>query len=117
MPRDYSDRSEHCLVVYDIPNNRIRHRMSEKCLDYGLERFQWSAFWGKLSAGKRRELFHRLKDLLGEEPGRVLIQPVSRADLERRLFLNQKPPEDKPQRAIKPWAEEPGVPPPTILKL
>jgi CRISPR-associated protein Cas2 len=45
------------VVLYDIPDDRIRTRISEACLDYGLERMQFSAFQGKLSRNKREELF------------------------------------------------------------
>lgn len=79
-----------CLVVYDVPDDRIRHQISEACLDFGLERFQMSAFWGRLSAARRKELFVRLVDLLGKAPGRILVQPVGADDLERRFLLHQR---------------------------
>jgi len=69
------------IVIYDIPNDRIRTQISEACLDYGLERVQWSAFTGRLSRNKREELFLRLKAVLGENPGKILVQPVCEKDL------------------------------------
>ncbi|MGB9880221.1 MAG: CRISPR-associated endonuclease Cas2, partial [Anaerolineae bacterium] len=35
-----------CVVVYDIPDDRVRARVADVCLDYGLERIQFSAFQG-----------------------------------------------------------------------
>ena len=37
------------LIVYDIPNDRIRGKIADVCLDYGLDRIQWSAFLGDLA--------------------------------------------------------------------
>jgi len=69
------------VVIYDIPDDRTRTRISEACLDYGLERVQYSAFAGRLSRNKREELFLRLKALLGEKPGKILVQPICEKDL------------------------------------
>lgn len=68
------------LVMYDIEDDRIRYRISEACLDFGLERIQFSVFRGKLNRNKREELLDRLTGELGEEPGKILIQPVCEED-------------------------------------
>jgi CRISPR-associated protein Cas2 len=109
-----------CLVVYDVPEDRIRHDISEACLDYGLERFQMSAFWGRLTPTRRKELFLHLRDLLGQAPGRLLVQPVGADDLERRLVLHQKSPLPTVANANSKHRREfpePGSQKPTILKL
>lgn len=110
-----------CLVVYDVPDDRIRHSISEKCFDYGLERFQMSAFWGHLTAPRRKELFSKLVDLLGDKPGRILVQPVGAEDLERRYVLHQKgvAAAEAAKGAAKEHREypEPGYQKPTIVKI
>ncbi len=111
-----------CLVIYDVPDDGIRHRFSESCLDYGLERFQMSAFWGYLAASRRKELFVKLRDLLGTEPGRILVQPVGSEDFDRRYVFDQKPrsPAEAAQGAVKKKHfefPEPGAAKPTIFKL
>jgi CRISPR-associated protein Cas2 len=68
------------LVLYDIQIDRIRTRISDTCLDYGLERVQYSAFQGKLSRNKREELWLRLKATLEEHPGKILLQPICEKD-------------------------------------
>jgi CRISPR-associated protein Cas2 len=83
------------MVIYDIPDDRARTRISEACLDYGLERVQWSAFVGKLTRNKREELFLRLKGLLGEKAGKILVQPICEKDLKVALAVeNEKEPEN-----------------------
>jgi len=79
------------IVIYDVPDDRTRTRVSEACLDYGLERIQYSAFQGKLSRNKREELFLRLQALVGEQPGKILVQPICEKDLKNaRLVENAK---------------------------
>ena len=78
------------LVMYDIENDRIRYRVSEACLDFGLERIQFSVFRGKLNRNKREELLDRLTAELGDEPGKILIQPVCEEDCESSLELATK---------------------------
>ena len=64
------------FVIYDCENDRVRTRVSEVCLDYGLERIQFSAFMGKLSRSMREELFLKLCAQLNESPARILMQPI-----------------------------------------
>lgn len=61
----------HCLVIYDIPNDRARVKVADACLDYGLDRLQWSAFAGELTTGLQRELMRKIRDILGERPAKV----------------------------------------------
>jgi CRISPR-associated protein Cas2 len=68
------------LVIYDIENDRIRLRISETCLDYGLMRIQFSAFLGTLNRNKREELFLRLTSILDDNAGKILLQPICHKD-------------------------------------
>ncbi len=38
-----------CLLIYDITHDGTRSKIADVCLDYGLERIQYSAFLGELS--------------------------------------------------------------------
>ena len=57
------------LIIYDIPHDRTRTRVSDTCLDYGLERIQYSAFLGRLSRTHQEELWLRLRRILGQHDG------------------------------------------------
>jgi CRISPR-associated protein Cas2 len=63
------------LVIYDIPNDRIRGKIADICLDYGLKRIQYSAFRGQLSRTHSEELMLKLKRTLGRHQG--IIQSFS----------------------------------------
>lgn len=84
------------VLIYDIEDDRLRNRASETCLDYGLERIQFSAFFGKLSRNRRQELALRLRNEVGTEPARIRIIPVCERDLEDAWVLDQYRPPEKP---------------------
>ena len=77
------------VLIYDIEDDRLRTRVSDVCLDYGLERIQFSAFFGKLNRNRRQELALRLRNELGNESGRVRIIPVCEQDLKDMWVLDQ----------------------------
>ena len=74
------------LVIYDIENDRIRLRISETCLDYGLARIQFSAFLGMLNRNKREELFLKLSSILDDNAGKILLQPICHKDVKDTLL-------------------------------
>jgi len=74
-------------VVYDIEDDRVRTQIANVCKDYGLERVQFSAFLGPLNANKREELYLRLKRVLGEKPGKVLVIPICEKDQKARRAI------------------------------
>lgn len=79
------------LVIYDVEEDRIRARIAKACKDYGLEHVQYSAFRGPLGATLRKELFGRLKEALGERPGRILLVPLCDKDAEACQELSRVP--------------------------
>jgi CRISPR-associated protein Cas2 len=74
------------LVIYDIENDRIRLKISETCLDYGLVRIQFSAFLGILNRNKREELFLRLTSILDNNAGKIMLQPICHRDMKDVLL-------------------------------
>ncbi len=77
------------VLLYDIESDRLRTRVSEICLDYGLQRIQYSAFFGKLNRNRRQELALKLRTEVGEESARVRMVPVCEADLADMWVLDQ----------------------------
>lgn len=57
------------LILYDIADDRIRNKIADCCLDYGLERIQYSAFQGQLRQTVYEELLLKLKRLLNKKSG------------------------------------------------
>ncbi len=68
------------FVFYDIEIDRIRNKIADICLDFGLERIQFSGFSGKLGRNKREELFLKLKNVIKKGSGKILILPVCEKD-------------------------------------
>lgn len=78
----------HLLVLYDISDDRARTKVACACEDYGLDRIQYSAFFGRLSRTHQRELMHKLRALLGDLPGCIQLVPIATDDWERRMEVN-----------------------------
>jgi CRISPR-associated protein Cas2 len=78
------------LVIYDIPDDRLRHKIADLCLDYGLERIQYSAFLGELRRTHQEELVMKVKKRLGKKPGDVRLIPVCEKDWAARLEVENK---------------------------
>lgn len=99
-------------VLYDIPDDGIRTKIADVCKDYGLERIQFSAFYGSLTRNKREELFLRLGDVLGERPGKILLQPVCEKDIRGGLRVENN--EDAGDERESPQADAPGERPEAV---
>jgi CRISPR-associated protein Cas2 len=80
----------HCLLVYDIPDDSKRNKVADVCLDYGLDRIQYSAFLGQLHATHQAELMAKLKKVLGRRPGNIQLFPLCETDWCARQVIEQK---------------------------
>lgn len=75
------------LLIYDIPNDRVRSKVADLCLDYGLERIQYSAFLGELKRTHQEELLMRIQKRLGKQAGDVRLVPMCDKDWAARLEI------------------------------
>lgn len=84
------------LLIYDIEDDRIRLKISETCLDYGLARIQYSAFLGTLNRNKREELFLRLTSILDDHAGKIMLQPICHKDVKDVLVKENNKADEAP---------------------
>jgi CRISPR-associated protein Cas2 len=77
------------LLVYDIAEDRTRTKVADACLNYGLDRIQYSAFVGQLSATHQEELMMRIDKLLGKQAGKVHLVPVCDKDWKARKVIER----------------------------
>lgn|SRR5574341_1776469 len=77
------------LVIYDIEDDRVRHRVSEACKDYGLRRIQKSAFRGRLNTNRCEMLYQRLTETLGRRAGSIHIYVVCDRDARSVVEIEQ----------------------------
>jgi CRISPR-associated protein Cas2 len=80
------------IVTYDITSDKARKKVSECCLDYGLDRQQYSVFCGRLKPTQIRALAKALGPLLSD--GHVMIVPVAADDWDKRIELGETPDHD-----------------------
>jgi len=78
------------LLVYDITNDRIRGKVADFCLDYGLDRIQYSAFMGKLGRNHQEELMLKIEHQLGDHAGKIQLYPICEKDWRTRLEIIQE---------------------------
>jgi len=78
-----------CLLVYDIPDDAKRTKIADVCLDYGLDRIQYSAFLGPLLPTHQGELMLKVKKILGRRPGNIQLFPLCQTDWEARQVIVQ----------------------------
>ena len=79
-----------CLLVYDIEDDGKRSKVADICLDYGLDRIQYSAFLGPLMPLHQEELMLKIKKTLGKRPANVQLFPLCEKDWEARQVLVQR---------------------------
>jgi CRISPR-associated protein Cas2 len=82
-----------CLVIYDIPDDRLRTKVADACLDYGLLRVQWSAFVGELNQTYQRELLLKLRSLVGKKAAKIRMLPINEALWQQQQILEQGDPD------------------------
>lgn len=81
----------HTVVVYDVSDDRTRTRVSEACKDFGLARFQYSAFVGLLTRNRREELGLVLAKLMEKKGGKAAVIPICAGDFSERIVVEIEP--------------------------
>ena len=75
------------LLIYDIPHDGVRTKVADACLDYGLERVQYSAFLGELNKTHQRELWLQIERRVGKHAASVQLYPLEEKSwLARRVM-------------------------------
>ena len=84
----------HLLLVYDISHNGTRTKVADICLDYGLDRIQYSAFLGDLPRVHQEEMMNKMRRRLGKRPGKIQMFPICEKDWRVRIEICQEAPDD-----------------------
>jgi CRISPR-associated protein Cas2 len=78
-----------CLLIYDISHDGARTKVADACLDYGLERVQYSAFLGELSHVHQRELLLQIKRRIGKHAANIQLFPLDEKSWLARRTIEQ----------------------------
>lgn len=70
-------------VVYDISDDKTRTKVSDRCLDFGLQRVQKSVFLGEVDSNRVEEIELFSRELLDLETDSVYIFPMCRDDFDK----------------------------------
>ena len=79
-----------CLLIYDISHDGIRAKVADACLDYGLERVQYSAFMGELSWIHQKELLLQIKRRIGKHDANIQLFPLDEKSWTSSRVIDQK---------------------------
>ncbi|WP_034388821.1 CRISPR-associated endonuclease Cas2 [Deinococcus sp. YIM 77859] len=82
------------LVLYDVQDDKRRAKVMNACKDYGLARWQYSAYHGRLTGAARRELETRLEKAMGDSPGLIAILQLEQWQLDDATILHQEAEDD-----------------------
>ena len=75
------------LIIYDIPNDKLRSKIADVCQDYGLDRIQFSAFLGEINHNRREELLQKIKREIGKKQANVQLFPICDKDVRLRQIV------------------------------
>lgn len=78
------------LLIYDISHDGTRLKVADACLDYGLERIQFSAFLGELTHTHQRELLLKIKQRIGKHGASIQLFPLDEKAWAERRTIEQK---------------------------
>lgn len=73
------------ILIYDIEHDGTRSKIADACLDYGLDRVQYSAFLGQLSRNHAEELMQEIHRILGDRRGVIQLIPFDSQSWGKRL--------------------------------
>ncbi|MBP1908266.1 CRISPR-associated endonuclease Cas2 [Methanolobus bombayensis] len=76
-------------VIYDIADDPIRKKVSDKCKNYGLYRVQKSVFLGDLNTNQRDSLAIECEDLIDPEVDSVYIFPMDDESFRKVKLIGQ----------------------------
>jgi CRISPR-associated protein Cas2 len=79
-----------CLLIYDISHDGVRAKVADACLDYGLQRIQYSAFMGELSWIHQKELLLQIKRRIGKHDANIQLFPLDEKSWTSRRVIEQK---------------------------
>jgi CRISPR-associated protein Cas2 len=79
-----------CLLIYDITHDGTRQKVADACLDYGLQRVQYSAFVGNLSRSHQRALFDEIARRVRGRTADVQLFPLDEKSWGGRRVLSQR---------------------------
>ena len=95
------------LLMYDIDKDSVRTKVVKACEEAGLERVQFSAFWGEISDNECEQLLLRCREIIGEQEARIHILPLcarcfkARQQYATGAYEGQKPaPRDRGQTLL-----------------
>lgn len=75
------------LVSYDISDDKVRTMVAGRLQYFGLERMQYSVFWGPVKRSTYKAMVRWLENVVLGEEDKIAILPLHRESLARAVGL------------------------------
>ncbi|MDM8519887.1 CRISPR-associated endonuclease Cas2 [Anaerolineales bacterium HSG6] len=75
------------ILIYDIVHDGTRTKIADLCLDYGLDRIQYSSFEGVLKRTHQEALMKQIGAVLGKKEGNIRLIPICEKDWAKQLSI------------------------------
>jgi len=82
------DAMQPLILIYDIVHDGTRGKIADACLDYGLDRIQYSSFIGRLSRNQAEELMGEIEHILDDRPGNIQLILIAEKEWRNRMEIN-----------------------------
>ncbi|MGB1287648.1 MAG: CRISPR-associated endonuclease Cas2 [Aggregatilineales bacterium] len=76
------------ILMYDIVDDKARSKIADACMDYGLDRIQYSCFAGHLSHNHAEALMLDIEAILGKKAGNIQLISIAPKDWQNRLEVS-----------------------------
>lgn len=76
-------------VIYDITENKVRQKISDRCKSYGLYRVQKSVFLGDLNTNERDSLGIECEELIDTDRDSIYIFPMDDQSFKKVQLIGQ----------------------------
>ena len=91
-------KRDNYLICYDIVEDPIRNQVSYVCKEYGLDRIQYSVFFGKLNKTQKKEIQVKFKDIIDKTNSNIHIIVIcnscsSKHSILSSIFIEEIEPE------------------------
>ncbi|TXT53663.1 MAG: putative CRISPR-associated endoribonuclease Cas2 1 [Candidatus Thorarchaeota archaeon] len=77
------------IIVYDIPDDGLRTRVSRTLQDFGYERVQYSVFFGSRTQNSLEELSLILQEIIKKEEADVRFYQICNTCSEKTMIVSR----------------------------
>lgn len=104
-------KKDNYLICYDIVEDPVRNQISNVCKEYGLERIQYSVFYGRLNKTQKKEIQEKFKDIINKTNSNIHIificnSCTSKHNILSSIYIEESKAEEKQKKVVVDHVDE-----------